>query len=158
MPSPLFFRTFRVRANRYLKRGQRHEPGLFIVASHCAPCVGHRHGQVLTSRNTKPKLEIGEHCGTRLRVVSPSGMPTWTPINANERGYFVCYRGSETPCPGCQSSNWLVGRRLAECARCGCALSIVPRRRSTGVATAVGAGFGVASVFAWLWWKNNARK
>ncbi len=85
-------------------------------------------------------------------------MPPWTLINANERGYFVSYRGPETPCPGCQSSNWLVGRRLAECARCGCALPIVPRRASAGVATAVGAGFGAALVLAWLWRKSNARK
>ena len=33
--------------------------------------------------------------------------------------------GSETPCPNCGQSHWLVGRNVAECAGCATALPIV---------------------------------
>lgn len=41
------------------------------------------------------------------------------------RGFHVVYRAGETNhCPGCGRSHWLVGRALAECAFCACALPL----------------------------------
>ena len=45
-----------------------------------------------------------------------------------KRGYSVSYRVGKTtappPCPGCGRTNWLVGRKTAECAFCGLALPL----------------------------------
>lgn len=39
--------------------------------------------------------------------------------------YQTYYRpGVVTHCPGCQGTNWLVGRFSAECAHCGTALEM----------------------------------
>ncbi|SCW56013.1 hypothetical protein SAMN02927924_01353 [Sphingobium faniae] len=43
-----------------------------------------------------------------------------------ERGHVVLYRQTETnTCPGCGGSNWLVGRIMAECARCQTAIPLM---------------------------------
>lgn len=41
-----------------------------------------------------------------------------------DRGYRVTYRGAGTQCPGCGRSHWLVGRLLAECGFCACAVPL----------------------------------
>lgn len=44
---------------------------------------------------------------------------------AGQRGYHVTYRENETNyCPGCHRSHWHIGRAMAECAFCGCALPL----------------------------------
>ena len=41
------------------------------------------------------------------------------------RGYHAVYRPNErNHCPGCGRSQWIVGRRLAECAFCATALPL----------------------------------
>lgn len=42
------------------------------------------------------------------------------------RGHVILYRQAETnTCPGCGSSQWLVGRTMAECARCATAIPLM---------------------------------
>lgn len=45
-------------------------------------------------------------------------------------GLRPMYHGSDTCCPGCHRSNWLVGRQSAECAVCTVALPLKPERRA----------------------------
>lgn len=40
-------------------------------------------------------------------------------------GWRVLYRPG-TRCPACAGAGWLVGRRSAECGRCGAALPLAP--------------------------------
>ena len=47
-------------------------------------------------------------------------------LDREPRGLRVLYRGSQTRCPGCHHSNWIVGRFSAECAFCHTALPIAP--------------------------------
>ena len=73
------------------------------------------------------------------------------------RGYRVFYYGAETHCPSCQASSWLVGRRLAECARCGCAIPIAPKRSMLAVGAGVGAVGATATILGWAWWRRRAK-
>ena len=42
------------------------------------------------------------------------------------RGYHVAYRrGEPNHCPSCGKGHWLVGRILAQCAFCDCAVPII---------------------------------
>jgi hypothetical protein len=44
------------------------------------------------------------------------------------RGFRNVYRMDETNhCPGCDQSNWMVGRTMAECAFCATALPLLTR-------------------------------
>ncbi|MFY9350087.1 MAG: hypothetical protein WBL20_14370 [Sphingobium sp.] len=44
----------------------------------------------------------------------------------SERGHVILYRPAETNCcPGCGGSHWLVGRTMAECARCATAIPLM---------------------------------
>ncbi|WP_343526922.1 hypothetical protein [Sphingomonas sp.] len=40
------------------------------------------------------------------------------------RGGVLLYHGPATICPGCGGTAWLVGRRTAQCGRCGTALDL----------------------------------
>lgn len=53
-------------------------------------------------------------------------MPVDLPIVAAQsvRGPLFLYTGPMTACPGCAATAWLVGRRSAECGRCGTALDL----------------------------------
>jgi len=42
------------------------------------------------------------------------------------RGYRPLYTGSDTRCPACHRSNWLVGRSSVECACCNTTLPFAP--------------------------------
>lgn len=54
-----------------------------------------------------------------------SSIPQSGPAPARARGYQVLFHAGETNhCPGCHGTNWLVGRVMAECARCGTALPL----------------------------------
>ena len=54
------------------------------------------------------------------------------------RGYRPLYHGGAR-CPGCNSSNWHIGRSSAECARCGTALPLAPAPLKTSLAQEEGA-------------------
>jgi hypothetical protein len=42
------------------------------------------------------------------------------------RGYLILYRRAETNhCPACGHAAWLVGRTMAECARCATAIPLM---------------------------------
>lgn len=46
-------------------------------------------------------------------------------FNLMARGYQVLFRADQTNhCPGCNGTNWYVGRVTAECGRCGTALPL----------------------------------
>lgn len=51
------------------------------------------------------------------------------PFDPSKRGFAILYRGGHTPCPGCNRSNWIVGRIMAECAFCSTALPLEDERR-----------------------------
>jgi hypothetical protein len=64
----------------------------------------------------------------------------YEPINPSMRGFSVVYHPQATNfCPGCQRSNWIVGRQVAECAFCATALpladSAIVRNQIAGVAS-----------------------
>jgi hypothetical protein len=43
----------------------------------------------------------------------------------SQRGLHVVYReGEVNVCPACTSRNWWVGKKSAECGRCGCVLPL----------------------------------
>jgi hypothetical protein len=49
----------------------------------------------------------------------------YRPHNLMARGYQVLFRADQTNhCPGCNGTNWYVGRVTAECGRCGTALPL----------------------------------
>lgn len=51
-----------------------------------------------------------------------------------ERGNLSNYRrGSNRACPCCAHRGWLIGRLLAECARCGFALDLEATRWGSGL-------------------------
>lgn len=46
-------------------------------------------------------------------------------FNNPQRGYHVLYRhGMTNPCPGCGRSQWIIGRRTAECCFCATAIEL----------------------------------
>lgn len=53
-------------------------------------------------------------------------------FDAQERGHSVVYRSDRVNhCPGCDRSQWLVGRSTAECAFCATAVPLAnPDRQS----------------------------
>lgn len=50
-------------------------------------------------------------------------MITRLPFNPSKRGLTPAYR-TGTHCPGCGHRNWIIGRVLAECARCTTAVPL----------------------------------
>lgn len=62
----------------------------------------------------KPSLRIIESPVVRI-----------LPHDPERRGYVVQYKGVQTPCPGCGRHQWHVGRSMAECGFCACALPIM---------------------------------
>jgi hypothetical protein len=59
----------------------------------------------------------------KARVTVPDGH--YRPHNLMARGYQVLFRADQTNhCPGCNGTNWYVGRVTAECGRCGTALPL----------------------------------
>jgi hypothetical protein len=49
----------------------------------------------------------------------------YRPHNLMARGYQVLFRAEQVNhCPGCNGTNWYVGRVTAECGRCGTALPL----------------------------------
>jgi hypothetical protein len=57
------------------------------------------------------------------RVTVPEGH--YRPHNLMARGYQVLFRAEQVNhCPGCNGTNWYVGRVTAECGRCGTALPL----------------------------------
>ena len=66
---------------------------------------------------SRPRLRVLE--GGRLL---PSSRWQFDP---GQRGYQPVYRrGERNDCPGCGRSHWHVGRIMAECAFCSCALPL----------------------------------
>ena len=53
-------------------------------------------------------------------------MTTLAAASLPPRGYRPMYHGAGTSCPGCGHSGWWLGRRDAQCARCGTALPLAP--------------------------------
>jgi hypothetical protein len=52
------------------------------------------------------------------------------PFEPALRGYHAVYRESETNhCPGCGRKQWLIGRKMAECAFCATALPLAEATR-----------------------------
>lgn len=57
------------------------------------------------------------------RASVPGG--SYSPKSPMARGYQVLFReGQINHCPGCNGTNWYVGRVTAECGRCGTALPL----------------------------------
>jgi hypothetical protein len=60
-------------------------------------------------------------------LTAPAAVPGghYGPRNLMGRGYQVLFRDGEiNHCPGCNGTNWYVGRVTAECGRCGTALPL----------------------------------
>ena len=45
------------------------------------------------------------------------------------RSYSPLYHGSDTICPACHKSNWIVGRQSAQCGYCHTAIPLAPERK-----------------------------
>lgn len=46
-------------------------------------------------------------------------------FDPDTRGYVLTYRpGENIACPGCSRRQWHIGRLMAECAWCGCAVGL----------------------------------
>lgn len=70
-------------------------------------------------------MSKGASFGPRWSCSAPNPQERFRPSGDHRlRGFSVHYRGSNTPCPGCSRSNWIVGRILAECAFCTTALPL----------------------------------
>ncbi|TWH90488.1 hypothetical protein [Sphingobium baderi] len=58
------------------------------------------------------------HMPARDRSATPAA--SWFP-----RGYALLYHSGETNhCPGCGQRHWIIGRMMAQCARCDTALPL----------------------------------
>lgn len=57
---------------------------------------------------------------TKTATIIP--FPVQKRFDPSLRGYHPVYRGAGTPCPGCNHTNWYVGRFSAECAFCATAI------------------------------------
>jgi hypothetical protein len=64
-----------------------------------------------------------------IQKIVKGGHAAREPFDPSKRGFAILYRGGHTPCPGCNRSNWIVGRVMAECAFCATALPLEDERR-----------------------------